>query len=126
MKRHLSTVLWVALAASGCQGTIGDGIPGSGGSGSGGSNPDGGPGGPGTATCTDGTAVAPPLPPRIRRLTKLEIRNTVTDLFGVTAANLTDEIEADPRPQGYSTGDERSVNPAYMDTQQHVRSEERR
>jgi hypothetical protein len=48
------------------------------------------------------------------------MRNTVADLFGVTAANLTDEIEADPRPQGYSTGDERSVNPAYMETQQHV------
>jgi hypothetical protein len=81
---------------------------------------DGGPGGPGTTTCTDGTAVTPTLPPRIRRLTKLEISNTIADLLSVTAAKLTNEIEADPRPQGYSTGDERSVNPAYMDTQQHV------
>jgi hypothetical protein len=63
---------------------------------------------------------APSVQPRIRRLTKLEIRNTVADLFGDTAADLTNEIEPDPRPQGYSTGDERSVNPGYMDTQQHV------
>ena len=115
MKRHLSALLWLALGASGCQGNFGD--LSKGGSGSmGGPGDAGGPG----ASCTDGTAAAPTLPPRIRRLTKLEIRNTVADLFGVTAANLTSEIEADPRPQGYSTGDERSVNPAYMETQQHV------
>jgi len=119
-------MLWLALAASGCLGKIGE--PGSGGSGTAGPGSNGyarpgdpgGPGGPADTTCADGTTAAPTLQPRIRRLTKLEIRNTVADLFSVTAANLTNEIEADPRPQGYSTGDERSVNPGYMDTQQHV------
>src|SRR5260221_9271398 len=117
MKIHCSTVLLLTLAAWGCSGRIGGvsegsgaperpGIRGKGGPGT--------PGGPNDTTCAAGTSAAPKVGPRIRRLTKLEIRNTVADLFSDTTAALTDEIEPDPRPQGYSTGDERSVNPGYM------------
>jgi Protein of unknown function (DUF1588)/Protein of unknown function (DUF1592)/Protein of unknown function (DUF1595)/Protein of unknown function (DUF1585)/Protein of unknown function (DUF1587) len=69
-----------------------------------------------TGTCSDAQLSAATVGIRIRRLTKLEVRNTVADLFTDAVAAHTDAIEPDPRPQGYSTGDERSVNPSYMDT----------
>lgn len=124
MKIQLSTVLLLALGASGCLGRIGEtGNSSAGTTGPGATGENGGPGapgGPGDTTCAVGSPAPPAIGQRIRRLTKLEIRNTVADLFTDTAADLTAEIEADPRPQGYSTGDERSVDPAYMDTLQHV------
>jgi hypothetical protein len=123
MKRRLSHAFCLAALLSGCTGQIGAPGEHSGGTtGPGGEHTSGGPGSPGgpnDTTCASGMAV-PTVQPRIRRLTKLEIRNTVADLFSDTTASLTDEIEPDPKPQGFSTGDERSVDPAYMDTQQHV------
>jgi hypothetical protein len=52
---------------------------------------------------------------RIRRLTALEIGNTVADLFGDGAAAMASGLEPDSRAQGFSTGDERGVTSSYVD-----------
>jgi Protein of unknown function (DUF1588)/Protein of unknown function (DUF1592)/Protein of unknown function (DUF1595)/Protein of unknown function (DUF1585)/Protein of unknown function (DUF1587) len=74
----------------------------------------GGPGGP-AASCT-GAATQTVLPAvRIRRLTRLEIQNTLADLLGASAAPLAAGLEPDSQALGYSTGDQRGVSPAYVD-----------
>ena len=118
MRIPADTACWVfaaAVSTSACLGRIGE--PGD--------HAGGASGAPGVTTggttvCTDTPASAPTMGPRIRRLTKLEVRNTVADLFGDTVAQHVDPFQADPRPQGFSTGDERSVNPGYMDTLREV------
>jgi hypothetical protein len=60
-------------------------------------------------------AAAPKLPARIRRLTRLEVENTLADLFGEATGVLANDLEADTFAIGYSTGDERGVSSNYVD-----------
>src|SRR5262249_16974536 len=52
---------------------------------------------------------------RIRRLTRLELQNTLGDLLGDEARALATDIEPDTFAIGYSTGDERGVSSNYVD-----------
>jgi hypothetical protein len=69
-------------------------------------------------SCMGAPSEAPP-PTRVRRLTKLELGNTLVDLLGVPATLVAD-IEVDSRASGYSTGEERSVGIGYAEGLQHV------
>jgi hypothetical protein len=70
------------------------------------------------ASCQGAPTEAPPAT-RVRRLTKLELGNTLVDLLGVPAA-LAADIEEDSRGSGFSTGDERSVGIGYAEGLQRV------
>jgi hypothetical protein len=77
---------------------------------------------PGTAMPDPACASAPSLAPpstRVRRLTKLELGNTLVDLLGVPAS-LAADLEVDSRASGFSTGDERSVGIGYAEGLQRV------
>ena len=60
-------------------------------------------------------AATPTLSARIRRLTRLEIQNTLSDVLGETRGALAHDLEADTFAIGYSTGDERGVSSNYVD-----------
>jgi hypothetical protein len=138
----LAASLCLALVAS-CQGIVTTGSIGGGGD-AGGSGPSGGAGtvagggasgagtpAPGTggasgavgavdtqsaaAVCAaqGGKAVTPAA--RVRRLTRLEVQNTVIDLLGPDAGPLALGLEPDSQALGFSTGDQRGVSPAYVD-----------
>jgi hypothetical protein len=81
--------------------------------GSNGSNGAAGVGGGASSACTGATPTMPAV--RIRRLTRFEIQNTVTDLLGAAAGPLASGLEPDSQALGYSTGAERGVSPAYVD-----------
>jgi Protein of unknown function (DUF1592)/Protein of unknown function (DUF1588)/Protein of unknown function (DUF1595)/Protein of unknown function (DUF1585)/Protein of unknown function (DUF1587) len=68
-----------------------------------------------TAASLCASGAAPPVMPgvRIRRLTRLEVQNTVTDLLGADAAALANGLEPDSQALGFSTGDQRGVSAAY-------------
>jgi hypothetical protein len=68
-----------------------------------------------SAVCASSAPPAAPAAVRIRRLTRLEIQNTVTDLLGAAAGPLANGLEPDSQALGYSTGDQRGVSPAYVD-----------
>jgi hypothetical protein len=72
-----------------------------------------GPGGPASCPSAATQTVLPAT--RIRRLTRLEIQNTLADLLGASAAPLAAGLEPDSQALGYSTGDQRGVSPAYVD-----------
>jgi hypothetical protein len=67
------------------------------------------------AACAASAAPAAMPAVRIRRLTRFEIQNTVTDLLGAAAAPLANGLEPDSQALGYSTGDQRGVSAAYVD-----------
>ncbi len=94
-------------------GAISPGVPGEtpGGAGSAGVGPSG-------QACTSGAA--PTLSARIRRLTRLELENTLADLLGDAARPLALELESDTLAIGYSTGDERGVSSNYVDSLKRV------
>jgi hypothetical protein len=129
-----------ALAGAGCQGKISGGgggastwvaATGAGGNGAGATTTGGagsastgaggvgvtGAGGVGavsSALCTSAVMAAAPPAARIRRLTRAEIQNTVTDLLGTNAGPLAAGLEPDSQALGYSTGDQRGVSAAYV------------
>jgi hypothetical protein len=107
-----------ALALLGCTADITGGEPPDGvGSTPTGENPAGSgdvPGGAQAQDCAQQVA-APTLAARIRRLTRLEIENTLSDLLDETSGALARELEADTFAIGYSTGDERGVSSNYVD-----------
>jgi hypothetical protein len=72
-------------------------------------------GGAGALTCTDTQTPAPNITARIRRLTRLELENSLSDLVGEAARPLAHDLEADTFAIGYSTGDERGVSSNYVD-----------
>jgi hypothetical protein len=76
--------------------------------------------GPSSALCRQDEGPSEPLGARIRRLNKLELRNTVADLIGDPAAALTSDLESDPRTMGFSTGDERGISAGYVDALKRV------
>src|SRR5205823_5650746 len=126
-----AAAVWLLAAASlgACQGIVSGGASGSGsatggpsavGSGGSGTGVTGaaGTGGPiatgaagsgttGAPACVAGAAMPAPTAVRIRRLTRFEIQNTVTDLLGVAAGPLASGLEPDSQALGYSTGDQR-------------------
>ncbi|HVY30180.1 MAG TPA: DUF1588 domain-containing protein [Polyangiaceae bacterium] len=53
---------------------------------------------------------------RIRRLTRLELENTLADLLGGATRELAAQLESDTFAIGYSTGDERGVSSNYVDS----------
>lgn len=108
-------VLLVACS-SGTRGNQEQGLPGTAGSVSslGGGSGAGGGGTGMTSNCSTGAA-EPLLGARIRKLTRLEIENTLADLLGEKTRSLAAEIEADTYAIGYSTGDERGVSANYVD-----------
>ena len=94
------------------------GGPGAGrGLGGGGSANGSGSGSGGTASvdCKATQTARPALPARIRRLTRLELENTLAHLLGDAARPLARDLEADTFAIGYSTGDERGVSSNYVD-----------
>jgi hypothetical protein len=107
-----------ALALFGCTADIsGDLPPGGDGAAVAGQGPGTagtGPGAPEPQDC-QGANAAPTLSARIRRLTRLEIENTLSDLLGETSGALAQDLEADTFAIGYSTGDERGVSSNYVD-----------
>jgi Protein of unknown function (DUF1592)/Protein of unknown function (DUF1588)/Protein of unknown function (DUF1595)/Protein of unknown function (DUF1585)/Protein of unknown function (DUF1587) len=119
----------LALLVLGCTANItgGDGQnpagPGPSGLGNGSTNTSGGSAnGPGTggasATPQDCATTAAPkadISARIRRLTRLEVENTLADLLGDKTRTLARGIEPDTFAIGYSTGDERGVSSNYVD-----------
>jgi hypothetical protein len=85
-------------------------VPGGAGSGS--------AGGPGATPldCSVAVAAKPGISARIRRLTRLEIENTLADLLGGDETRkLATQLEPDTFAIGYSTGDERGVSSNYVD-----------
>lgn len=108
-RRHCAAigVAAVLLTAISCSGVIGEPgqAPGPGGS---------------SALCSQNEGPSEPLGARIRRLNKLELRNTVADLISDPAAALTNELESDPRTMGFSTGDERGITSGYVDALKRV------
>jgi len=82
----------------------------------------GGSAGPGSAGASSSpldcpTSATPKagISTRIRRLTRLELENTLADLLGDKTRALSQSIEADTFAIGYSTGDERGVSSNYVD-----------
>jgi hypothetical protein len=65
-----------------------------------------------TSLCAGGATPAMP-PVRVRRLTRLEIQNTITDLLGAAAGPLANGLEPDSQELGFSTGEQRGVSAAY-------------
>jgi hypothetical protein len=128
--RRAAWLLFAALGGAGCTGRISGG--GAGASATGGAGTTGasvGTGGSGSAAaggaagvvavssalCTSAAMTAPPPAARIRRLTRVEIQNTLVDLLGASAGSLAAGLEADSQALGYSTGAERGVSAAYVD-----------
>ncbi|MES1188527.1 MAG: DUF1588 domain-containing protein [Myxococcales bacterium] len=74
-------------------------------------------GDPGTtpAECATAAAQKPNISARIRRLTRLELENTLADLLGEETRPLAAGLEPDTFAIGYSTGDERGVSSNYVD-----------
>lgn len=101
-----ATVLTGAAGASGATGAAGVGIT----TGASGAGPDAV-----AMACTPAAMAAAAPPVRIRRLTRFEIQNTVTDLLGAAAAPLAGGLESDSQALGFSTGDQRGVSAAYVD-----------
>jgi hypothetical protein len=65
--------------------------------------------------CSADESAKPTIAARIRRLTRLEMENTLGDLLGAASGALASELEADTLAIGYSTGDERSVSSNYVE-----------
>ena len=125
----------LALLVLGCTANIkgGDGQnstgPGLSGPGNGGASASGGAATSGPATggaittpleCANAPASTPDISARIRRLSRLELTNTLGDLLGDKASTLGSGIEADTFAIGYSTGDERGVSSNYVDALRNV------
>ncbi|HEY3497505.1 MAG TPA: DUF1588 domain-containing protein [Polyangiaceae bacterium] len=73
-------------------------------------------GGSGAVTsCTAADVAEATVAARIRRLTRLEMENTLGDLLGDDARVLANELEPDTLAIGYSTGDERSISANYVE-----------
>ena len=107
----------LALALLGCTADIlgDDAAPGVG-PGAPGATPGGGGtsgGGSGAQACQNAPSAVPGA--RIRRLTRLELENTLAELLGDAVRPLGLELEADTFAIGYSTGDERGVSSNYVD-----------
>ena len=78
-------------------------------------------GGSGAVTsCTAADVAEATVAARIRRLTRLEMENTLGDLLGEEARALANEIEPDTLAIGYSTGDERSISANYVEELRNV------
>ncbi len=69
---------------------------------------------------TDERLAAAPMPARVRRLTRLEIKNTLADLLGPDYAALAETIEQDARSTSFSTSADRSITAGYADALQTV------
>lgn len=85
---------------------------------SGGSATTGSSGGTGVSPldCPSGAAPKSSISARIRRLTRLEVENTLADLLGEGTRKLAAQLEPDTFAIGYSTGDERGVSSNYVDS----------
>jgi len=68
-----------------------------------------------TLDCADSTSAPRLIGGRIRRLTRLEIGNTLSDLLSEDLTSLARSLEPDTFGIGYSTGDERGVSSNYLD-----------
>jgi hypothetical protein len=106
-----------ALALLGCTADITGSVPAGGLRSTPGEGADGLGEVPGSAQAQDCAEkpAAPGFSARIRRLTRLEIRNTLSDLLGEASGALAEDLEADTFAIGYSTGDERGVSSNYVD-----------
>jgi hypothetical protein len=112
-------------AGSAGGGAVGGGAVSSGGSGGGSSGGSGGNGGSGSGSAAGGAGAVTgcaaddvakaTVTARIRRLTRLEMENTLSDLLGDDAGALAQGLEPDTLAIGYSTGDERSISANYVD-----------
>jgi hypothetical protein len=113
----------LALLLLGCTANIsGEGLPSAAGPGAQGLGPNpttnGGAANAGGTTAVDCAApqtAQPPLSARIRRLTRLELENTLFELLGEATRPLSRDLEPDTFAIGYSTGDERGVGSNYVD-----------
>jgi len=104
-------------SSAGSAGMGGNGALSSGGNGMSGSTM----GGSGAVTaCSAAEVAAPTVTARIRRLTRLEMENTLGDLLGDAARPLASQLEPDTLAMGYSTGDEHSISANYVDELQGV------
>jgi Protein of unknown function (DUF1588)/Protein of unknown function (DUF1592)/Protein of unknown function (DUF1595)/Protein of unknown function (DUF1585)/Protein of unknown function (DUF1587) len=65
--------------------------------------------------CGTSTSAQRSMTGRIRRLTRLELENTLSDLLGEEAGIPARSLEPDTLAIGYSTGDERGVSANYVD-----------